>query len=94
MPPPPCSWTGSEFALPLDARNLATRLHFCLYDTLSAAGHGAYAAVFRARCRASGEQVALKRMRLEGAEEDGLPVVALREVSLLRQLADSPHIVQ
>ncbi len=33
-------------------------------------------------------------MRLEGGEEEGLPVVALREASLLQQLAGSPHIIQ
>lgn len=61
---------------------------------MSPAGDGAYAAVFRAHCCATGEAVALKRMRLEGGEEEGLPVVALREASLLRQLAGSPHIIQ
>ncbi|KAL4451526.1 hypothetical protein ABPG75_007188 [Micractinium tetrahymenae] len=87
-------WTGAEFAGPLEARHLAARLRFCLYDGLRPVGAGTYSAVFRARCCATGEAVALKRMRLERPKQEGLPVVALREVSLLRQLADSPHIVQ
>lgn len=92
--PGPGRWTGTQFSLPPDTRRLAARLRFCLYDALRPAGGGTYSVVFRARCCASGEAVALKRMRLQDAVEDGLPVAALREASLLRQLADSPHIIQ
>ncbi|EFN55907.1 hypothetical protein CHLNCDRAFT_15246, partial [Chlorella variabilis] len=56
-------------------------------------GCGTYALVFRARSRVSGKLVALKRMKLD-SQEEGVPTTALREVSLLRQLAGSPHIVQ
>lgn len=86
-------WDGRAFAKPLDAGRLASRLKSFLFVGLRQQGCGTYALVFRARSRVSGKLVALKRMKLD-SQEEGVPTTALREVSLLRQLAGSPHIVQ
>lgn len=86
-------WDGCGFGAPLDASRLAARLKGFLYGGMRPCGGGSYSTVFQAVCKLSGAPVALKRIRLDRAEE-GLPSVALREASLLRQLAGSPHIVQ
>lgn len=86
-------WAGRSFAGPLDARRLASRLKAFLYEGLRPCGSGSYSVVYHARCKLTGAPVVLKRVRLEGGAE-GLPSTALREASLLRQLAASPHVVQ
>lgn len=48
--------------------------------------------VYKAKERATGEYVALKKIRLE-VEEEGVPATALREISLLREL-EHPNIVR
>jgi serine/threonine protein kinase len=55
-------------------------------------GEGTYGVVYRAVDKSSGEVVALKQMRLDH-EDEGIPVVALREVALLRNLFH-PNIVR
>ncbi|KAI3437619.1 hypothetical protein D9Q98_000071 [Chlorella vulgaris] len=90
-------WDGEAFVQrngnPLDLPRLAARLKALLFVGLRQQGCGTYSTVFRARSRVSGKSVALKRMKLDGREE-GVPTTALREVSMLRQLAECPHIVQ
>lgn len=86
-------WNGASFTRPLDARHLASRLRAFLFEGLATCGGGTYSTVFTARCCLTGAAVALKRVKLDACEE-GLPANALREVSLLRQLAGSPHIIQ
>lgn len=48
-------------------------------------GEGTYGVVYRAKERATGEIVALKKIRLE-VEDEGIPSTALREISLLKEL--------
>lgn len=50
--------------------------------------------VYKARENANpGTLVAMKKIRLEGQEEDGVPATALREISILKEL-DHPNIVR
>ena len=86
-------WDGRGFSRPLDARCLASRLKAFLFDGLSQRGSGSYSVVYRARSRVTGTSVMLKRLRLDRSDE-GVPSTAVREVSLLRELAGCPHIVQ
>jgi cyclin-dependent kinase 2 len=56
-------------------------------------GGGTYALCFRATHLPTGRPVVLKRLRIEQSEE-GMPSLAMRELSLMRSLEGSPHIVQ
>jgi len=62
------------------------------YEKLGKVGEGAYAVVYKAKNRTTGEFVALKRIRLD-SEEEGVPSTALREISLLKELKH-PNIVR
>lgn len=55
-------------------------------------GEGTYGVVYKARDKLTGKLVALKKIRLE-TESEGVPSTAIREISLLRELAH-PNIVQ
>ena len=55
-------------------------------------GEGTYGVVYRAKDKATGEFVALKKIRLE-SEDEGVPSTALREISLLKEL-QHPNVVQ
>ena len=57
-------------------------------------GEGTYGSVYTAIDKASGQRVALKRVKLtgEGFEREGMPLTSLREISLLRQL-QHPNII-
>eukprot|EP00210_Caulerpa_lentillifera_P005333 g5096.t1 len=55
-------------------------------------GEGRYGSVYRATERATGEIVAIKKVAMEDMDR-GIPSTALREVSILRLLEHSPHIV-
>ena len=55
------------------------------FEFLGLVGHGAYGKVFKARERATGALVALKKIKSEHAQ-DGFPVTGLREVKLLQSL--------
>ena len=55
-------------------------------------GEGTYGVVYKARDFATGEIVALKKIRLE-AEDEGIPGTAIREISLLKEL-QHPNIVR
>jgi len=55
-------------------------------------GEGTYGTVYRAKCRRTHQQVAIKRIRVTH-DDDGVPAVAMREISLLKGLANK-HVVK
>ncbi|CAI2296412.1 unnamed protein product [Caenorhabditis sp. 36 PRJEB53466] len=55
------------------------------YEKLSKIGQGTFGEVFKARCKATGKMVALKKILMEN-EKEGFPITALREVKMLEQL--------
>lgn len=62
------------------------------YERLERVGEGTYGVVYKARDRHTGAVVALKKIRLE-QEEEGVPSTAIREISLLKELAH-PNVVR
>ena len=56
-----------------------------LYSIVSQVGEGTFGKVYKARNTATGNHVALKRIRME-SERDGFPVTAMREIKLLQSL--------
>ena len=62
------------------------------YQRLHKIGEGTYGVVYKARDKATGEVVALKKIRLD-AEDEGIPSTAIREISLLKEL-QHPNIVR
>ena len=55
------------------------------YQKKEKLGEGTYGVVYRAVNTATGEVVAIKKIRLE-KEDDGVPSTAIREISLLKNL--------
>lgn len=53
---------------------------------------GTYGVVYKGRHKATGQIVAMKKIRLE-SEEEGVPSTAVREVSLLQELKH-PNVVR
>ncbi|PKI35756.1 hypothetical protein CRG98_043914 [Punica granatum] len=62
------------------------------FEKLEKVGEGTYGKVYRAREKATGRIVALKKTRLH-EDEEGVPPTTLREISILRMLSRDPHIV-
>lgn len=62
------------------------------YKKMEKIGEGTYGEVFKAMCKTTGETVALKRIKVSD-DEEGIPPTALREISLLLDLTDTPNIV-
>mmetsp|Transcript_26955 Transcript_26955/g.59673 ORF Transcript_26955/g.59673 Transcript_26955/m.59673 type:complete len:309 (+) Transcript_26955:45-971(+) len=64
------------------------------YEKLEAKpiGEGTYGQVFKAKCRATGRHLALKRIKLED-EEEGVPSTAIREIAFLKSLHEHENIV-
>lgn len=60
----------------------------CLFIVLA----GTYGVVYKGRHKATGQVVAMKKIRLE-SEEEGVPSTAVREVSLLQELKH-PNVVR
>lgn len=61
------------------------------YEKLNRIEEGAYGVVFRAKDKATGEIVALKKLKLD-KEKNGFPITSLREIHTLL-LAKHPNIV-
>jgi len=61
------------------------------YQKIDKIGEGTYGVVYKAKNRATGRLVALKKIRLE-TESEGVPSTAIREISLLKEL-DHPNVV-
>ena len=53
---------------------------------------GTYGVVYKGRNKKNNKLVALKKIRLELADE-GIPSTAIREISLLRELRNHPNVV-
>lgn len=62
------------------------------YQKLEKVGEGTYGVVYKAKDRATGEIVALKKIRLE-SEDEGIPGTAIREIALLKEL-QHPNVVK
>ncbi|KAG6536213.1 hypothetical protein ZIOFF_001262 [Zingiber officinale] len=62
-------------------------------EALEKVGEGTYDKVYKAREKATGKIVALKKTRLP-EDDEGVPPTTLREVSLLRMLSIDPHVVR
>ncbi|BGP55241.1 Cyclin-dependent kinase catalytic subunit [Rhodotorula sphaerocarpa] len=60
------------------------------YERIEKVGEGTYGTVYKCRQLQTGQVVALKKIRLE-EEDEGVPSTALREVSVLMELGQSPH---
>ncbi|RRT58100.1 hypothetical protein BHE74_00025201 [Ensete ventricosum] len=63
------------------------------YEKLEKVGEGTYGKVYKAKDKATGQLVALKKTRLE-MDEEGIPRTSLREISLLQLLSRSIYIVR
>ena len=61
------------------------------YEELGICGEGTYGVVVKAKVKATGDLVALKRIKLE-SEDEGIPSTAIREIALLKEL-QHPNIV-
>jgi serine/threonine protein kinase len=62
------------------------------YLKIEKIGEGTYGTVYKAKVKATGQLVALKKIKLE-VEDEGVPSTAIREISLLKEL-DHPNIVR
>eukprot|EP00747_Dinoflagellata_sp_TGD_P140700 gnl/TRDRNA2_/TRDRNA2_176036_c2_seq1.p1 gnl/TRDRNA2_/TRDRNA2_176036_c2~~gnl/TRDRNA2_/TRDRNA2_176036_c2_seq1.p1 ORF type:complete len:310 (-),score=-4.96 gnl/TRDRNA2_/TRDRNA2_176036_c2_seq1:108-1037(-) len=69
-----------------------SRISKC-YITERKIGEGTYGKVYKARDRLTRKRVALKKIPIE-IDDDGIPSTALREVSLLKTISNSMHIVK
>ncbi|KCV68294.1 CMGC/CDK protein kinase [Fonticula alba] len=80
-------------ALPLSAPGLrGCRRVAAAYTDLQEFDEGAYGVVYRAKCRKTGETVALKRLKPEH-DRIGFSITTLREVSMLLT-AHHPHVIR
>lgn len=61
------------------------------YEEIDVIGNGAYGTVFKAKDpRNEGSWVAIKRIKIQNTEE-GMPMSAIREIALLKQLENYEH---
>jgi len=63
------------------------------YELLNQVGSGTYAVVYKAKNTKTGKLYALKQIKMEKSGEEGLPFTVIREISLLKRLAQHPNIV-
>ncbi|OQV16627.1 Cyclin-dependent kinase 9 [Hypsibius exemplaris] len=62
------------------------------YERQTKIGQGTFGEVFKAKCKKTGRQVALKKILMEN-EKEGFPITALREIKILQQF-DDPNVVK
>jgi len=62
------------------------------FQDLRKIGEGTYGVVFKAKCRKSNTMVALKQIRLNQDNNEGVPSTCIREICLLKELSH-PNIV-
>lgn len=55
------------------------------YDKIIKIGHGTFGEVIKAKCRRTGNFVALKKILMEN-EKEGFPITALREIRILQKI--------
>lgn len=61
------------------------------YEEIDVIGNGAYGTVFKAKDpHNEGSWVAIKRIKIQNTEE-GMPMSAIREIALLKQLENYEH---
>lgn len=53
------------------------------YEILNAVEEGSYGKVSRARCRRTGDMVALKKLKINHTADEGFPITGLREIQTL-----------
>lgn len=63
------------------------------YTKSEKVGEGTFGEVYKAVDKRTGLVVAIKRTKLAG-EDEGVPSTAIREISLLKDLAGHPNIVE
>lgn len=78
-------WDGTRFIQPVDVRGLFCRLKALMFENIEELGRGSYSTVYKALDKLGGEIITLKKLKLD-AEEEGVPGMAIREVSLLKEL--------
>jgi len=73
-------------------RQKLAQSRFSDFEILEKLGEGTYGIVEKARHKPTGQMVAIKRVKTDTADDEGIPATTIREVSLLRAL-DHPNIV-
>ena len=63
------------------------------FEKLEKVGEGTYGKVYKAREKATGKIVALKKTKLH-EDEEGVQPTTLREISILRMFSRDPHVVK
>jgi len=66
---------------------------FGRFQIVEKLGQGTYGQVYKALSRATGEPLALKKIRIVYEEGEGVPGTAIREVSLLKE-CDHPNVIK
>jgi len=66
--------------------------NFSDYEILEKLGEGTYGIVQKAKHKSTGQIVAIKRVKTDTSEDEGIPATTIREVSLLKYLSH-PHII-